>query len=54
MTAQIIQFVPKPNPRRKTLEEQAIEFVNAALLGEPHERAIYESSLGFIYEKDPA
>lgn len=25
MTAQIIQFVPRPNPNRKTLEEQAAE-----------------------------
>ncbi len=25
MTAQIIQFVPRPNPNRKTLEQQAQE-----------------------------
>jgi hypothetical protein len=25
MTAKIIQFIPKPNPNRKTLEQQAAE-----------------------------
>jgi hypothetical protein len=36
MTADIIQFRPKPNPNReKELERQAIEIMNVALMGEP-------------------
>lgn len=35
--AEIIQFVPRPNPYRdvRTLEQQAIAFSNVALLGLP-------------------
>lgn len=36
MTAEIIQFVPRPNPNReKSLEQQALEIINVALMGEP-------------------
>lgn len=36
MSADIIQFRPKPNPNReKELERQAIEIMNVALMGEP-------------------
>jgi hypothetical protein len=28
MTAQIIQFVPRPNPKRKTLEQQAVDLLS--------------------------
>ncbi len=36
MTAEIIQFVPRPNPNReKELERQAIEIMNVALMGAP-------------------
>jgi hypothetical protein len=52
MSATIIQFIPRPNPnreaRQRALESQAIEIMNVALLGHPHDAAIYESSLGFI------
>ena len=37
MTAEIIQFRPRPNPTRdqQTLEQQAIETMTMALMGEP-------------------
>jgi len=37
MTAQIIQFVPRPNPNRdrQWLEQQALELMQLALMGEP-------------------
>ena len=38
MSAEIIQFVPRPNPNRPTLEQQeahAIEIMTIALMGEP-------------------
>lgn len=36
MSAEIIQFVPRPNPNREAnLERQAIEIMNTALMGEP-------------------
>lgn len=36
MSADIIQFVPRPNPSREAnLERQAIEIMNIALMGEP-------------------
>jgi hypothetical protein len=36
MSADIIQFVPRPNPNREAnLERQAMELINIALLGEP-------------------
>jgi hypothetical protein len=28
MTAQIIQFVPRPNPKRKSLEQQAADLLS--------------------------
>lgn len=40
--------------RREEIEKMAAELVSIALLGEPHERAIYESSLGYIDELKPA
>lgn len=63
MSAQIIQFVPKPNPNREKLIEQArnnyeaifpTEIANVALIGTPHDTAIYESSLGFVPPEDCA
>lgn len=36
MSADIIQFVPRPNPNReKELERQAIEIINVALMAAP-------------------
>lgn len=37
MTAEIIQFRPRPNPTRdqQTLEQQALEIMNVALMGDP-------------------
>jgi hypothetical protein len=68
MTAEIIQFIPRPRHNRETdfptiafksiphapdtLQQQAIEIMNVHII--PHDAAIYESSLGFISEKDPA
>lgn len=62
MTATIIQLRDFQNPKdlerlyaETTLEQQAIEITNIALIGNPHENAIYESSSGYIApEKDPA
>lgn len=61
MTAQIILFVPRPNPDRDKLIEQArnnyesvfpTEIANVVLI--PHDAAIYESSLGFVAPDDCA
>jgi hypothetical protein len=34
MSADIIQFVPRPNPNRQEQERQAMELINIALMGE--------------------
>lgn len=51
MTAQIIQFIPRPNPNRKTLEQQAQdlakEFNRMAEEG-TEVVVVYESSLGYV------
>ena len=56
MSAEIIMFVPKPNPNRdlKHLEQQALEIMNIALMGS--DDLIFESSLGFVGpgDKEPA
>lgn len=58
MTAEIFNirdYKPKPRSEEQTLEQQAIEIMNVALIGNPHENAIYESSPGYIApESDPA
>ena len=57
MTAQIIQFVPRPNPNRELLlEQEAVRIMNVALIGPGGiDDLVYETSLGFVApDKDPA
>ncbi|MDB5607805.1 MAG: hypothetical protein JWP25_4705 [Bradyrhizobium sp.] len=56
MTAGIIQFIPRPNPDRdlRTLEQQAIEIMNVAII--PHDAAIADTAPSEYCapESDPA
>jgi hypothetical protein len=63
MSADIILFVPRPNPNRESLIQQAranyeaifpTEIANVALIGSPPDTAMYESSLGFVAPEDCA
>lgn len=56
MTATIIQFVPRANPRRMEARVDSDKIWSGEHTGPIyHEQAIYESSVGFIApEKDPA
>ncbi len=51
MTAEIIQFVPRSNPNRKTLEPQAQELAkefNRMAEEGTEVVVVYESSLGYV------
>ncbi len=51
MTAEIIQFVPRSNPNRKTLEQQAQELAkefNRMAEEGTEVVVVYESSLGYV------
>ncbi len=52
MTAQIIQFIPRPNPSRKPLEKQAAEILSQIDTGDELYRS--PSKPYQAPEKDPA